>query len=284
MPTKPTEAPIADLVERIAHVSGIAAVVLGGSRAVGTATADSDYDIGLYIEPGAPFEVAALNAVVAPLDDRRPAEAVTARGAWGPWIDGGGWLTVQGWRVDLLYRDLGKVREVIGEARAGRFTRHYQPGHPHGFFSTIYMGEVALCRPLVDPSGIIAQLKSLTDPYPAALRENLAAFFLWEATFSLENGRKSLGRRDIAYGIGCAFRSVACLTQVLFAVNGIYGINEKGAVFRAAALPLAPDALAETVDDIFARIAGGEISAGFDILERLIGEARALLDASRAVV
>jgi hypothetical protein len=29
----------------------------------------------------------------------------------------------------------------------------YQPGHPHGFCSAIWMGEVVLCRPLSDSEG-----------------------------------------------------------------------------------------------------------------------------------
>ena len=38
---------------------------------------------------------------------------MTAIGDWGPWINGGAWLTVAGTRVDLLYRELDKVRGVI---------------------------------------------------------------------------------------------------------------------------------------------------------------------------
>jgi hypothetical protein len=39
--------------------------------------------------------------------------SLTAIGDWGPWINGGAWLTVEGKRVDLLYRELDKVRSVI---------------------------------------------------------------------------------------------------------------------------------------------------------------------------
>ena len=81
-----------------------------------------------------------------------PATApVTPLGEWGPWINGGGWLTVAGRKVDLLYRDLARVRSVVADCAAGRIAMAYQPGHPHGFCSAIWMGEIALCRPIFDP-------------------------------------------------------------------------------------------------------------------------------------
>ena len=85
--------------------------------------------------------------------------SVTAIGEWGPWINGGAWLTVEGKRVDLLYRDLDRVRAVIEACQAGRIERVYQPGHPHAFISAIYMGEVALCLVLWDPENVLAGLK-----------------------------------------------------------------------------------------------------------------------------
>jgi predicted nucleotidyltransferase len=103
----------AKLLERItralATVGGVSAIVLGGSRARGTATEDSDYDVGLYYEPSAPLDIAGLKSTVAMLEERGGAAEVTAIGGWGPWINGGGWLAIAGTRVDLLYRDLGRV-------------------------------------------------------------------------------------------------------------------------------------------------------------------------------
>ena len=89
----------------------------------------------------------------------------------GRWINGGGWLTIGGTRVDLLYRDLMRVGEIINDCRDGSIEREYQPGHPHAFVSTIYMGEVVYCRLLWDPAGRLTELKKLTVPYPRALRD-----------------------------------------------------------------------------------------------------------------
>jgi predicted nucleotidyltransferase len=49
------------LAGRLAEVPGVVAVTLGGSRATGTAVADSDWDFGLYYERGLdPADITAL--------------------------------------------------------------------------------------------------------------------------------------------------------------------------------------------------------------------------------
>ena len=248
---------IGRLVRAFGGVPGVRAIVLGGSRARGEATAQSDYDIGLYYEPDSAIDIGRL-AKAAMLLPGAASSSVTAIGEWGPWIDGGAWLTVDGpqgsKRVDLLYRDLGKVRSVIEACRAGKIERVYQPGHPHAFVSSIYMGEVALAQILWDPDNVLAALKRQCDPYPPALAEALIRTFLWEAKFAVENALHGRGRDDPAYVAGCGFRAVACLSQSLFALNGVYLLNEKGAA-------QAVDRLARRPADFAARV-GQTIAAG----------------------
>ena len=220
------------LTRAFGGVPGIRAIVLGGSRARGEATAQSDYDIGLYYEADQPIDTGRL-AKAAMLLPGAASSSVTAIGDWGSWINGGAWLTVAGTqgstRVDLLYRELDKVRAVIDACRAGRIEQAYQPGHPHAFVSAIYMGEVALARVLWDPEQVFAPLKRLCTPYPPPLTEGLIRTFLWEARFALENAMHGRGRDDPPYVAGCGFRCVACLCQSLFALNGVWLLNEKGA-------------------------------------------------------
>src|ERR1700755_1924065 len=161
------------IVPALAEVPGVAAIALGGSRARGTATETSDYDIGLYYSAEQPFDTDRLLQAVRGFAYAPEAAQVTPIGGWGPWIVGGGWLSVSGRKVDLLYRNIDDVAGVIAKCRAGEIEMHYQPGHPHGFCSAIWMGEVALCRPLHDPAGRIAALKANTQPYPRALRDAL---------------------------------------------------------------------------------------------------------------
>ena len=264
---------LARLVRGLGGVPGIRAIVLGGSRARGHASARSDYDIGLYYEPDNPIDVGRLAKAALLLPCAAGCE-VTAIGEWGPWINGGAWLTVDGTRVDLLYRDLGKVRAVIEACRAGRIERVYQPGHPHAFVSAIYMGEVAMCRSLWDPENVLTPLKRQCDPYPPALGEALIRSFFWEARFALENAGHGRGREDANYVAGCSFRSVACLCQALFAHNRVYLLNEKGAVAQVERLGVKP---ADFADRVRRALADG--AAGLPALMALVAETASLLKA-----
>ncbi|MDI3290319.1 nucleotidyltransferase domain-containing protein [Polyangium sp. 15x6] len=271
------DAPVlARVVEALRPVENLVALVLGGSRARGTAGPKSDYDIGLYYEPNAPLQVEALRSAVAPLVDD-PSSTVTQIGEWGPWINGGGWLSIGGVEVDLIYRDLGGVRAAIADARQGRFSMNYQTGHPHGFCSTIWMGEVATCQPLLDPFGLIAELKSQTWPYPETLRDALVARFGWEVGFAIENAEIAARRAERTHIAGCAYRALCCAAQVLFALNGRYLINEKGAVPEAATYPITIEGLAETEAAIWRDIGGGEHERALQRLRSLSGSLHAIL-------
>lgn len=268
---------LARLTDPLSRVPGVRAIALGGSRSRGSATEDSDYDIGLYYTAEEPIDVAALQSVVAQIDDRRREATVTPIGGWGPWINGGGWLRVKGTRVDLLYRDLGRVGAVIADCRVGSIERHYQPGHPHAFVSAIYMGEVACCRPLWDPAGRLAEIKTLTVPYPQALRAAMIRMFLWEAEFAIAVARHSRGLEDAVYVAGCAFRCIACLCQVLCAVHGVYLLNEKGAVAAVEALAARPEGFRPRAMQALGAIARADTDEALDGLARLLSETQAIV-------
>jgi hypothetical protein len=247
---------LAPLIQHLSQVAGVAAIALGGSRARGVAHAASDYDLGLYFAPDPPLDVAGLNAALAGLTEA-PA-AATPVGAWGPRIVGGAWLRIGGVKVDLLYRPLREVRAVIEECRQGRFRMDYQPGHPHGFCSAIWMGEVALCRPLHDPLSALADLKALTQPYPEPLRAALLQTFVWEIGFSLDNAALALPQRDLTHIAGCLYRSLGCLGQALFAAERRYLINEKRALAEAPGFACAPPDLTARIAALWAAFAAGD--------------------------
>lgn len=240
------------IVNRLQLVQGIVAIALGGSRARGNPTPKSDVDLGIYYNSEHPPDLIALNHLASELDDNHRANLITPIGEWGKWINGGGWLKVEGVPVDFLYRDLAQVNCVIDDCHAGRITIDYQPGHPHGFVSSIYMGEVAIGLPLHDPTGILAALKAKTIPYPIGLKQATINKFAWEISFSLVVAQKAVARSDVAYAAGCCFRSVACMNQVLFALNQAYLLNEKGAVAVTSSFALCPHNYQQRVESAFA--------------------------------
>lgn len=269
------------LSEALCSVPGLAALVLGGSRARGTAGPTSDYDFGLYYERQAPLDVAALKAALDPLVDVAGEAQLTSLGEWGPWINGGGWLSIDGRKVDLLYRDLDRARAVIADCRAGHVSMDYQPGHPHGFCSAIWMGEIALCRPLFDRTGAVAALKLLTDPYPDGLRQALIARFHWEVRFAVDVAATAIARGEQTHIAGSAYRALACVAQVLFAANRRYLINEKGALAEATAFPVGIPAIAETTAAIWSAIGTQNFEAALEGLRGIAGAMDAALARAR---
>jgi hypothetical protein len=104
----------------------------------------------------------------------------------------------------------------------------------------------------------------------------LRGSFEWEAEFALANARKSLDRGDVSYLAGCAFRAIACLCQTFFAINGIYLLNEKGAVAGTAGLQRRPADFARCVADLYRDLGNGRHVEALDRLEQLASETRAL--------
>jgi hypothetical protein len=259
------------LTSALADVPGVAAIVLGGSRARGTSHENSDYDIGLYFSETQRLDTDRLQQAAQGLADDPAATTVTSIGEWGPWIVGGAWLQIDGQKVDLLYRNIDAVRHTMEACRSGQISMDYQPGHPHGFCSAIWMGEIACCRPLSDPRAVIAELKSIARPYPEPLRDALIRRFQWEIMFSIENAELAARNEDITHVAGCAYRALTCVAQVLFALNREYLINEKGALQQASEFPLTIPDLMEHTSAIWRRIgnhAFGTAIANLRAIER----------------
>ena len=254
------------------------AVALGGSWARGEARPDSDVDLGIYYEPERPFGLEDLCRLARDLDDRRPDDAVTGLGEWEPWINGGGWLLIEGQRVDWLYRDLALVRRAIEDCRAGRPALHHQPGHPHGFHTHIYLGEIHHCVPLHDPRNVLRDLKTLADPYPPPLKKALVRSQLWKASFALYTTRGPIERGAVFHVSGSFFQCVACLVQALHALNERYPINEKGALKAVDTLALRPDGFVSTASAVLSCPGDSpdRLRVSLEYLEHLAGEARAL--------
>ncbi|MFD3522387.1 nucleotidyltransferase domain-containing protein [Streptomyces sp. NPDC058653] len=255
-----------EIADRLADVGGVVGVCLGGSRARGAHSPDSDYDLGLYYRP--PLDIGALRLLAAELTGE-PVE-VTEPGGWGPWVDGGAWLTVDGHRVDWIYRDLDRVHRVWEQCLAGRFEIGAQPGHPLGVYSHSYAGELAVGRVLADPGGELRTLRERTAHYPEPLRRALVDNARWEAPFILTGARKGAARGDSFHVAGCLFRAVGVLVHALHAHDGQWVLNEKGAVRAAGELAVAPTEFAARAHALFSAL--GPAPAALDDAERLAAE------------
>lgn len=256
-------------------IGGITAVVLGGSRARDNYHEESDIDIGLYYEGDTALDLERLTAAAKLLDDEHRSSLIAPPGAWGEWVNGGGWLTVNGRQVDLILRDLNRVEQAVADCTAGKITAHYQTGHPHAYLNVMYMGELAICQILSKKCVRIEELRNRTRPYPEKLREAVISVFGFEADFSLMLAEKSLGRNDPYYVAGHLFRSVSCMNQVIFSLNGEYCINEKRAVSIANGFPIKPVEYQARAEHIFTEM-GKEPRQACEICRALVREVSGL--------
>jgi hypothetical protein len=262
---------LGDLARQLSRVDGVVGVTLGGSRARGDHAASSDYDIGLYYRP--PLDTATLASLARRVAG--PDAEVTEPGHWGPWVDGGAWLRVDGTSVDWIYRAANRVFGAWEDAQQGRFSFNAQTGHPFGVPDYAYVGEVALGVILDDPSGQLGVLKPQASTYPQALADALVER-LREAEFLIGGLRKAAQRADSVWVAGCLFRVVMLCVHALHGRAGRWLINEKGAVHSAGRLAVSPVNFAQRAQAILGQLGTtpSELASAIDAAAELVTHSR----------
>lgn len=238
------------IVDLLSGISGLEAIVLGGSQARGSQDSDSDIDIGLYYHQET-VDWSQVEKQAQELDQEHRENLLAKPGEWGEWVNGGCWLMIENKHVDLILRDIERVKKAIQEGQEGIITPHYQVGHPHAYLNIMYMGELAVSKLLWYRDEKIYRLKTFAEEYPQKLKEKIISQFFFEAMFSQELAEKNAARDDIYYVVAHLIRSVSALNQVLFALNEQYCINEKNAVKMIDAFNVRPDSYKKKIDNIF---------------------------------
>lgn len=245
---------VSTLAERLGAISGVKAVVLGGSHARGRAKPGSDIDLGILYSEGDPFSIQDVRGLANELNDT-PEPVVTGFYEWGPWVNGGAWLTIRGQRVDFVYRSVEHLERVIAAAQAGRYEVHYEQQPPFGFFSVTYLGEIAICQPLFDPERLSYALKQRVVDYPEALRKALVQDYLWQAELNLGAFAGKFAKRMDSYGTAaCLTRAIDGLVKALFALNRRYLINDKTALEEIAEFECSPRDFSPRVQELISNL------------------------------
>jgi hypothetical protein len=239
------------LVDQLSAVTGMAAIVLGGSYASGTQHEGSDIDIGLYYFEARPFSIDAIRRIAEGVDNDGKA-TVTDFYEWGAWVNGGAWIHAPQGKVDFLYRNLDQIQRTITEAHQGISRHDYDQQPAYGFYSVIYLAETQICIPLHDPDKLIAGLKRQVEIYPPRLKEKVIMDSLWLAEFTLLHARGFSERGDIYNTVGCLTRAASNLTQALFAVNERYFIRDKQVLDVVARFPVLPPGYIQQINRILA--------------------------------
>ncbi|MGW5209815.1 nucleotidyltransferase family protein [Streptomyces sp. NPDC004051] len=252
MPAHPDRAFLDSTADRLAALPGVRAVTLGGSRAQGTERPDSDWDLAVYYR-GA-FDPDDLRAVGWEGE-------VSAIGGWGGGVfNGGAWLTVDGRRVDVHYRDLDVVEHELTEAEHGRFRVEPLMFHLAGIPAYLLVAELAINKVL---RGGLPRPAA----YPRALRETAPPRWYGTATATLAYAAANHAPNGRLTEVAGAIATAALHTgHAVLAARGEWVTNEKRLLERAEL---------RCVDDIVARMRNSPES-----LTAAVADAEALFAAS----
>jgi hypothetical protein len=212
-------APIARLAAELADLAGTVAVVLGGSRGSGAHGPDSDWDLGLYYrgsqEPVDPAHLRSLGHE----------GHVSELGEWGPVVNGGAWLTVDEFSVDVLFRDLDVIETWLEAAQRGSFEVLQQNGYLVGAPTYLAVGELALCEPITG---------RLPRPdFPDALVATAPGRWDGRAAVSLMFAEGHARSGDATCCAGMLAHAVLCAAHARCAQRREWVLNEKRLVHSA---------------------------------------------------
>lgn len=247
--SKEKEEILQKIVASLCQIDGVAAIVLGGSHAIGMATESSDLDIGIYYTEDKPFDIQEIRKVAESIA-HGDHPVVTGFYEWGRWVNGGAWIKTAKIDVDFLYKNIRQISETIEQAQRGIWEIDFEQQPPYGFFSVILLAETHYCRSLYDPAGIIENLKKSVKVYPQKLKESIIQQALWSAEFAIWQGRGFAKKQEAYNALGCLTRAANRIVMALFAINELYPLGDKRALQILESAPKRPENLTEIVSSM----------------------------------
>ena len=234
---------VTELVDVLAGMRGTVAVVLGGSRALRSDDANSDWDLGVYYR--GEIDLTALSAL----------GTVFPPGSWGRVMNGGAWLERGGEKVDVILRDLDVVEYWTKRAEEGEFDRDALLGYLAGVPTYLLSAELASCRALYG--------EVPTAPFPPKLASAAPPIWRFCRSFSLDYARAHAKRGNIVGVAGQAAAAVMEEAHAIVCERSEWVCNEKRLIEIAglgdthslfAEIPVERDRLVEWVDLIRANL------------------------------
>jgi predicted nucleotidyltransferase len=277
----------ARLLEQIAAalstVPNVRAVALGGSHARGTHRPDSDLDIGIYYRESQPLAIDAIRGI-AKRFSKSGSPTVTDFYDWGPFVNGGAWIDNAVCKIDFLYRNLDQLERVIAAAHRGEWQHSFDQHPPFGFRSVTLLGEIHVCKPLLDPENVLGPMQERVAAFPPALRARIVQDMLWIAEFSFTHAHGFAEAGDVPNTVGCMTRIYHCLVQTLYALNETYFLNDKRSSTEIESFATAPKDFCARVSAILASPgdSAGELGASLKALKAVFAETVALANGAYA--
>ena len=149
----------------------------------------------------------------------------SSRRAIGAASSTAGWLTIDGVKVDLIYRSLDDVLHWTSEAEHGRFEIQREVGYVAGIATYVLAGELALGEVL---SGVLPR-----PSYPDRLRATAPPLWYRLAAGTLHYADVHARRGDDVASVANLGQALLCAAQGRLAAAGEWALNEKRIIERA---------------------------------------------------
>ena len=169
-----------ELSKALSSIDGVVAVGLGGSRGLGMADENSDYDFVLFRSSGklvaTQLIVDTIKQFTDPAHIRGNAALVSAQ--------------VAGKKIEIVQKDLSQVAKEISMARNGQFRRTIRKLFPHGDLSTGLISHIIHLELCSEKDESVSSLRRLAEPFPPLLIGALIKTFMAEAGITVIHANK----------------------------------------------------------------------------------------------
>lgn len=198
---------VVELVDVLATMPGVVAVVLGGSRALSASDSGSDWDLGVYYRQSIDLSALSVYGVVHP------------PGSWGRIMNGGAWLTHGGEKIDVILRDLDVVEHWTRCAENGEYEVDNLLGYLAGIPTYSLCAELVLCQ----------RLRGKLPEPPRFPPKLVAAASQWRfrRSFSLNYACMHAKRGNVIGTTGQAAKAVMEEAQAILCEREQWALNEK---------------------------------------------------------
>lgn len=219
---------------------GASTVVLGGSRALGQATSASDWDLGVYYQD------------TIDLTELEKYATVYCPGSWGRIMNGGAWLEYNGYKVDVLLRNLRDVAHWTQCAEQGEYEVDALLGYLAGVPTYSLCAELASCQYLCGE-----RLTGIA--FPPQLAAAAPARWRVHRSFSLNYARMHARQGNVVGATGQVAKAVMEEAHALLCERSQWSLNEKRLIEAAglsrvqslfAQVPMEPIELIAWIRDI----------------------------------
>lgn len=259
-----------ELKQVLFSIKGVVAVGLGGSRGIGLADENSDFDFVLFRNGGDPIAAKLIVDLIKPLVDQNSI------------LDGAGFVRAQlsGKHIDIFQKDINTIEHEIALAKSGKFNWTLRPLFPHGDLSTCLISHITNLELCLEKNQCVTNLKKLAEPLPLLLRHSLINTFLTEISITLIHASKIRKVKDCQYLIGLCSAYFFYANIIIFTANKQYPIIERGGSEVISRLPYIPQNYNQRITKIFQAALSGDFKFVIKELTELENELKLLANHS----